>query len=221
VTAVRALLVIGAGGHGKVVADIARAAGFSILGYIDRDARKLGTAVIAGGGSVLYDDDSVPPDFLDTGMLDGRPAGIALGIGDNQVRLAYADRFANCALPPLVHPRATASPEAQVSDGAAVMANAVINPGTRIGRAAVVNSGAIVEHDCLVGDGVHVSPGAVLNGAVTVNALAWIGAQAVVFPGVTIGGSSIVGAGAVVRRDVPPGVTVVGNPARVLRDARR
>jgi len=212
-----AILVFGAGGHGKVVADLARSAGFRFLGFVDRNPEKVGIAIPGGGGSVLYCDANLDPAFAATGALSGDRVAVALGIGDNSARLAYADRYRQCEMPALVHPRATFSTESTIGAGSVVFANAVVNPGTTIGRACVINSGAIVEHDNLIGDGAHVSPGAVLNGGVHIGALSWIGAQAVVLPGVRIGARVIVGAGAVVLRDVPDDVTVVGNPARPIR----
>jgi len=212
-----AILVFGAGGHGKVVADLARSAGFRFLGFVDRNAEKVGQTIVGGGGAVLYSDATLDPSFAETGVLQGQRVAIALGIGDNVARLAYADRFLRCDMPPLVHPRATFSTESSIESGSVVFANAVINPGTSIGRACVINSGAVVEHDNVIGDSAHVSPGAVLNGGVRVGALSWIGAQAVVLPGVTIGERVIVGAGSVVLRDVPDDATVVGNPARAIR----
>ncbi|HMC57128.1 MAG TPA: acetyltransferase [Gemmatimonadaceae bacterium] len=212
-----AILVFGAGGHGKVVADLARAAGFRVLGFVDRNPDKVGQVIVGGGGTVLYSDSTLDSAFIERGTLDGARVAVALGIGDNAARMTYADRLLRCDMPPLVHPRAAFSPESSLGAGAVVFANAVVNPGTQIGRACVINSGAIVEHDNVIGDGAHISPGAVLNGGVRVGTLTWIGAQAVVLPGVTIGERAVVGAGAVVLRDVADGVTVVGNPARPIR----
>jgi len=211
------ILVIGAGGHGKVVADVAYSAGFKILGYLDRNADKLGSAVVAGRGKVMFTDDTLPPTFLKSGKIRGKRIAVALGIGDNAARLRYADMLAAAPLPALVHKSATVSGEAVVEGGAVVMAQAAVNPGARICRGAVVNTSAVVEHDCVLGEGAHLGPGAVLCGNVHIGKLAFVGAQAVVIPGVRIGEGATVGAGCVVLKDVPAGATVVGNPARPKR----
>jgi UDP-perosamine 4-acetyltransferase len=215
--ATKPILVIGAGGHGKVVADVAFSAGFKILGYLDRNADKVGSTVVAGRGKVLYSDDTLPPAFVKTGKIGSKRTAIALGIGDNRARLRYADWLAAAPLPALVHSSATVSGEALVEGGAVVMANAAVNPGARICRASVVNTAAVVEHDCVLGEGAHLGPGAVLCGNVHIGSLAFIGAQAVIIPGVRVGDGATVGAGCVVLEDVPAGATVVGNPARPKR----
>jgi sugar O-acyltransferase (sialic acid O-acetyltransferase NeuD family) len=114
----------------------------------------------------------------------------------------------------VVHPRAFVADNAIVGIGAQVMALAAVCAGARVGEAALINTSASVDHDCIVGDGAHIGPGATLAGEVTVEDFAFVGAGAVVLPRLHIGAGATVGAGAIVTRDVAPGATVSGNPAR-------
>lgn len=206
-------LVWGGGGHGRVVADLVRALGYEVLGFVDRDAAKLGRVVEPGGARVIASEDDLDRPDAWAG------AALALAVGDNSARLRCLRRCGARPAPALVHPSAACSPSTTLGAATVVFAHAVVNAAAALGAGVIVNSGAIVEHDCALDDGVHVSPGAVLSGGVRVGARAWVGAGAVVIQGRSIGADAIVGAGAVVIRDVPDGVTVVGNPARVLRTA--
>lgn len=209
-------LIWGGGGHGKVVADLVRAVGAEVFGYVDADPDKLGNIVEPGGSRVVLVED----EFLDRLHHDGLPDGIdavALAIGENGKRASSRDTLCPAWLPTLVHPSAIISPSARIGCATVVFPRAVVNASAVIGEAVIVNSGTIIEHDCAIGDAAHISPGAVLTGGVAVGPKAWIGAGAVVLPGVTIGARAIVGAGAVVRKDVPEAATVAGVPARHIR----
>jgi sugar O-acyltransferase (sialic acid O-acetyltransferase NeuD family) len=202
------IVVYGASGHGKVVADAARAAGLTIEGFLDDDPAKRGTPFF--GASVLGGREW---------LREATPRSIAWGIGSNHVRArlapeleALGHRFAT-----IVHPRAAVSPTATVGAGAVVFANAAINPDATIGPGAIVNTGAVVEHDCVVGSYAHLSPNAALGGGVRVGACAHLGVGVSVIPLVTIGEGTTVGAGSVVVRDLPPQVIAFGVPARVHR----
>lgn len=199
--------VFGAGGHGRVVAEIARALGIAVELFID-DAAKPGQ-VVSGLAVVTLEE------FL--GRMD-RP-DVALGVGGNSSRQVVMQRLleAKVRLSTVTHPSAVVSPTASLGEGSVVMANAVINADARCGRGVIVNSGAVVEHDCELGDFAHVSPNAALAGGVRVGAFAHVGIGASVLPLVRIGERAVVGGGACVVRDVPDGMTVVGVPARVLR----
>jgi len=211
------LLVWGAGGHGRVVADLVLATGGRIAGFIDRDASRVGQAVGRLGQVVLHEADWVEK-LLGGGDFPAGAGGVALGVGDNKARAdCRAALPTSVHLPPLIHPRAAVSPFAEIRRGAVVMAGAVVNTGSVIGEGAIVNSGSVVEHDCVVGDDAHVSPGAVLAGGVRVGRGAWVGAGSTVIQGVAVGEWAVLGAGAVVLRDVAAGSTVVGVPARPLR----
>lgn len=202
----RPIVVWGASGHGKVVADLARRVGYEVVGFLDDDPVKAGReffgARVFGGRERL---DAIDAD-----------RAIALGIGNNAHRAAVmaAARAFGLVVPTLVHPAAIVSDTARLGAGTVVCAGAVINADARVGEGGIVNTTAVIEHDCVLGAFVHVSPGAVLSGGVHVDEAVHVGAGAVVLPGLSIGAGAIVGAGAVVTRDVAPAVTVRGVPAR-------
>lgn len=211
-------LIWGGGGHGKVVADLIRAVGGNVVGFIDRDPAKLGQVVEPGGARVIQTEHDFLEFVQQHAACPGGVDAVALAIGDNRSREQCAQQLAKLALPPLVHPTAATSPSITTGRGTVVFAGAIINAEARLGNSIIVNSGAIVEHDCQLGDACHLSPGAILGGGVRVGARSWIGAGATVVHGVCIGTDVIVGAGAVIIHDVPDGVTIVGNPGRIIRE---
>ena len=204
----KTLAILGAGGHGRVVADCAEAAGWDkILFFDDKQPTALSESWrYAGTGTDLL------------GQLPGL-AGVVVAIGTNSVRLDWHRRLAALSAPliSLVHPGAWVSPRAEVGAGSVVFAGAVVNVGTRLGEAVIINTGATVDHDCVLADGVHISPGAHLAGGVTVGEGSWIGIGAVVRELVDVGERAKVGAGAAVVAHVGSDVTVVGIPARPVR----
>ena len=204
------ILLLGAGGHGKAIADLLMAdGGYEVVGFVDaapKASQVLGLPVL-GDESLLA-------------ALAGQ--GIALAhaaVGNNAQRLAAAARLraAGFALPSLIHPAALIGHGAKVGEGAAILARAVIGPEAEIGAFALINTGAIVEHDCVVAEAAHIGPGAVLAGGVRVGAGALIGAGAVVRPGMTIGAGAVIGAGAAVVENIAPGARVAGVPARPVQ----
>jgi len=205
------LLVYGAGGHGKVVADILIASGHLELAFID-DSPKLAGATVAGlpviGGA----------DELRRELANGQ-VGVALGIGDNRVRKELAQQLETLGAEILtaIHPSAMISRSAKIGSGTVVMAGVVINADAQLGSGVIANSGAVIEHDVIVGDFAHVSPNSVMGGASSLGSLSHLGLGAVVLPGIAIGNRSIMGAGAVVTREMPDDVVAVGVPARVRR----
>lgn len=205
------ILICGAGGHGKVVADaIERQAKCRVAGFLDDNPMLWGQEVLGykvlGGLSMLVEDG-----------LAAYPLVIA--IGDNQVRQRLATRLGalGCNFASAIHPSAQIARDTQIGPGVMIMANVAINPGSRIGAHAIVNTGATVDHDCLIHDFVHISPAAALAGNVVVEEGAHIGMGCSILPGVHIGAHCVIGAGAVVTRNVMAGVTAVGVPARPIR----
>ena len=214
----RRLIVWGAGGHGKVVAEVACLAGWTVVGFADADLAKRGQIAEPRGARVILDEAGL------FGCLDVASRAfdaVAIALGVNEARhAAWRALTGRIALPVLVHPDSTLSQSAKLGEGSVVMARAVINPAAELGAVVIVNSAAVVEHDCVVGDAVHLSPNCTLAGGVRVGNLAWIGAGATVIQSCEVGRASIVGAGSVVVRNVPPDVTVVGCPARISSQRR-
>ena len=205
------LAILGASGHGKVLADIALLQGWGEVGFFD-DAWPNKQAVsrwpIVGDGAAL----------LQLLQRSGDFDGVAIGIGHCATRLEKYRALAGAgfALPVLQHPGAVVSTYAQVGAGSVLMAGSVVNVDAHIGAVCIINTGATVDHDCVLGHGVHIAPGVHVSGGVTIGEGAWVGVGACVRQGIHIGAGAMVGAGAVVVRDVAAGTTVVGNPARPL-----
>lgn len=207
------LVILGASGHGRVVAETAIAAGLDLMGFTEKDPALAG-ATICG----------LPMLGVDADVESGRIAcsGLLLGTGSNTIRMMLSRRFQGLrwVLPTVVHPRAWVSPSARLGAGTVVMANATVQTSCRLGAAVIINTNALVDHDGELADGVHISPGAHLAGKVTVGAGTHIGIGATVIEGIRIGASCLVAAGAVVVRDVPDGARVAGVPARPMRPSQ-
>jgi sugar O-acyltransferase (sialic acid O-acetyltransferase NeuD family) len=202
------LLILGAGGHGRAVADLARTCGFTVAGFTDRSPS-------AGGpGNPVLGTDAELAALIRAQQIDGGVVGVGNTALARRAQLYDVLVAAGVPQPALVHPRAVASPSAAVGAGTVVFAGSVLGSGVRMGVNAVLYSGVIVEHECVIGDHAYLSPGVVLSGQVTVEAGAFLGAGAVVLPGLRIGAGAVVAAGAVVTADVSPGQTVMGVPAR-------
>ena len=200
-----AFVLYGAGGHARVVLDIARAAGLEPDWCIDDQpkARHMDGVPILGSDDARW-----------TGLVGFR---FLVSIGDNSARSrVYARLVQRGGVPrSLIHPSAWVSPRAAIGVGTVVMAGAVVNAGVRVGSNAILNTGCSIDHDCMVADHVHICPGVRLAGDVHVGELSLLGIGTCVIPGIRIGGGSCVGAGSVVVRDVPSDSCAYGNPARV------
>lgn len=200
------LAILGASGHGKVVADAAEISGWDDVVFFD-DAWPECThnsvwSVLGNTADLLAS--------LDTF------AGVAVAIGNNVIRLEKLTilREQGAILPVILHPQAIISRYAKIGEGSVICAGAVVNADACIGVGAILNTGCSVDHDCLLGDAVHISPGARLAGGVKVEQCGWVGIGAVVRQLVTVGAFSVVGAGAAVVKDVPEHTAVVGVPAQ-------
>ncbi|MFY9826742.1 MAG: acetyltransferase [Thermoanaerobaculia bacterium] len=205
-----AIVVVGGGGHSRVVLEVLLAAGWRVAGYTDPGG--------AGGsfaGIPCLGDDGVLP------SLAARVRYAIVALGDNSLRGRLARWVAELGfeLGNAIHPSARISPTAELGRGIAVMAQAVLNAGTVVGDDAILNTAATVDHDCRIGRDVHIAPGCHLAGYVTVEDEALIGVGSIVGRGrpLRVGAAAVVGAGSVVVHDVPPFTTVAGNPARPLR----
>lgn len=194
------VLVVGAGGHGKVVVATLQAAGVAVAGVLDNapDVSTVLGVPVLGPVSLLAD----------------HAGGAVLGIGSNAVRQRIAEAYPAVAWLAVIHPCACVHESADVRTGAVVFAGAVVQPGATIGAHAIVNTAATVDHDGRVGAFAHLAPGVHLSGDVRIEEGALMGVGACVAPGASVGAWSVVGAGGVVVRDVPAGVTAVGVPAR-------
>lgn len=194
-------MLVGAGGHAKVVIEALRSSGEEPAACLDADSSLWGASLdgvrIEGGDDLLS---RYAPALY----------GLVLGVGlprpgPGRRALFESLRAKGYSFPPVLAASAAVSRAASVSEGAQILTRAVVHPGAVVGAGAIVNTAAVVEHDVRVGDHVHVAPGAVLCGGVELGPDAFVGAGAVVLPGVKIGAGALVAAGVTVRADVPPG----------------
>lgn len=197
------IIILGAGGHAKVVADILLRQGAHIIGFLDDDAdtcgkRLLGIEVL---GAISF-------------LSDLQNVILVQGIGANRVRKRLADSLnPGIRWKQVIHPSAIIAPSAKIGIGVVVAAGAIINPDAVIGDHVIINTGASIDHDCTVEAYAHIAPGARLAGGVKVGSGTLVGIGASVIPYRTIGEWATIGAGATVIRDIPAQVTAVGIPA--------
>src|SRR5579884_184744 len=200
------LVVYGAGGHGKVVAEILLAGGQQIAGFLD-DSPAL-------GGAFVLDFPIFPAaDWLEKNA----GAKVALGIGNNSQREQAVQRIVEfgCKLINAIHPSAIVARGAAIGSGVVIMPAAVLNPDCHVGEGVIINTGAIVEHDVRIGRYAHLAPRCATGGGVEIGDFAQIGIGEVVLPGKRIGEHAVIGAGAVVVDDIPAHALAYGVPARV------
>jgi len=207
------ILIVGAGGHGKVVLDIIRSAGqHRPVGFLDADPGRIGANI--HGLDVLGQINLLP-------KLKSKARGAIVAIGDNRTRLIYAEKLRQegFELVSAVHPRATVASTAKLGTSVVVSAGAVVGADAAIEDCVIVNSLAIVEHECHIAKGAHICPAAALAGRVSIGETAFIGLGSRIIQCLSVGRGAVVGAGAVVIADVPDFSTVVGVPARVIKTA--
>lgn len=205
------LIMLGAGGHAKVLLSLARASGLNVIGICDPALEQQAVAqwrgiAVLGGDEVL---DSVDPASVGLVNCVGQLVG-------SSIRGRIFDRFKarGFSFPALVHPTAWIDPSVVLNEGAQVMAGAVVQADVIINCNSIINTGATLDHDCRIGANVHVAPGATLCGNVVVEDRAFIGSGATVIQGITVGEEAVVGAGVVLVRDLAPRLILIGPAAR-------
>lgn len=200
------VIVIGAGGHGKVVADIVRSCGDTVLGFLD-DGRQKGECLCGIPVLGKIEDYVNYPD-----------AKFLVAIGGSAARRSVAARLEGVRWHTAIHPNAVISTmDTHIGEGSVVMAEAVVNPCATVGRHCIVNTGASIDHDNQIGDYTHISVGAHLAGTVTVGENVWVGIGAAVSNNLTLCDDCMIGAGAVVVRSITEPGTYIGVPARKVK----
>ena len=202
------IAILGAGGHGKVVADIAQSVGWNEIVFFDD---VIGESLICDRWRVEGTSQS----------LEGRLSefsGIFVGIGSNSIRREklFWLKGISAHILTLVHPSAVIGSDVKIGVGSVVMPGVVVNIDTKIGMGVILNTRCSVDHDCDLGDGVHIGPSASLAGSVKVGAESFIGIGASIKQQINVGSNVTVGAGAAVVRDLPNGITALGVPARQI-----
>ena len=199
------LAILGASGHGKVVADTASITGWHEVVFFDDawpEVRVVGPWAVIGKTNKLLE------------IIDSFD-GVVVAIGNNKIRIEKQHIFeqSKIQLVNIIHPSAVISSYSEIGLGSVIFAGAVVNAFTKIGCGCIINTSATIDHDCIIANDVHVSPGAHIGGTVHIGALTWIGIGASVKQGIHIGENVIVGAGAAVVNDIESDVTVIGVPA--------
>ena len=190
------VVIMGCGGHGKVVADIIKKSGDIVEGFLDDYNDSFPGVIGRIDDCVKYED-----------------CCFVIAIGDNDTRQKIQRKYGDLKFYTAIHPCAVIGENVSIGNGTVVMANAVINSDTMIGMHCIINTGSTVEHDNKISDFVHVSPGAVLCGTVSVGEKTHIGAGAVVINNISIEKNTVVGAGAVVVKNIENSGTYIGVPA--------
>ncbi|MDY0940056.1 acetyltransferase [Priestia megaterium] len=203
------LLILGAGGHGKVVSEIAQLMKqWEEIAFLDdrEDISEVLGIPIVGK-------------LADLSALRSEYEYAFVAIGSNTARLKWTEKLSHhdFKIPTLIHPSSTVSAKSFIEEGTVIMAGAVINPDTRIGRSCIINTASTIDHDCILHRGVHTSPGAHLGGTVKIGERTWICIGATIINNINIGCDSVIAAGAVVTKDVPSNVLVAGVPAVIKK----
>lgn len=203
------LLILGAGGHGKVVADIALLMGrWDNIAFLDDRKDLQNVAGISVIGKLEHYD-----------RLRSCYQCAFVAIGDNKARIKWMERLysSGYVIPSLIHPRSVISQTSCIGPGSVVMAGSVINACSVIGKGCIINTGATIDHDNVIEDGVHISPGVHIAGSVSIGQNTWLCIGSCVINNIKIGRNSIIAAGTTVISDVSDSVLVAGVPAKVKR----
>ena len=207
---VRQVIVFGAGGHGRELADIVRAAGaesgeVELLGVVD-DGTPDRTVLARAGVRYLGG----------RAAISGRETEVHLGVGYPRVRARIDEELGLLPATPVAHPTASVGSGSFLDDGVVLAQGAIITTNVKLGRHTHINVAASISHDCVVGDYVTICPQAAVTGAASIGSRSFIGSGAMILPGISIGENVTVGAGAVVAANIPSNTTVAGVPARPL-----
>lgn len=206
------VVIIGAGGHAKVIADIIIKSGDNLLGFLD-DNKEIGTVIIKNT------DYTVIGKIEDCIKVYENESNVSfiIGIGSNQIRKMIAEKYNNLNYYTAIHPSAQIAMDVEIEEGTTIMANSCINTSAKIGKHCIINTASIVEHDNKISDYVHLSPNVTSCGTVTVGELTHIGAGTTIKNNIDISDNCIIGAGAVVVKDIEEKGTYIGVPAKKIK----
>lgn len=200
----RNLIIIGGGGHAKVVADIAIQTGYNVLGFLDDNSKIEKLLKFEKLGNIS------------DATLFSNSAEFIIAIGNNKIRKEISQKY-DLNFATLVHPSAVIGSQVEIGNGSVVMPMAVINAGSKIGKHCIINTAAVIEHDNTVGNYCHISPNTALCGTVKIGKNCHIGAGATVINNINICNDCIIGAGATVVRSIEKAGTYIGTPAKKIR----
>ena len=194
------LIIVGASGHGKVVADIAKLNGYQDIKFLDDDLEVKECAGYSVVGS--------------TDMIKKFEADVFVAVGNGKVRKRIMEENSDRSFPILVHPNAVVAEGVVIGGGTVIMAGAIINPYTQIGNGCIINTSSSVDHDCIIENYVHIAVGAHVCGTVSIEESCWIGAGATISNDINICSDVVIGAGTTVINDIKESGTYVGVPAK-------
>ena len=193
------LVIVGASGHGKVVADIALLCGYKEIVFVDDDE-----SIIECAGYPVVDKSHNAPD-----------GDLFVAIGNSKYRKLLMEYYKCRKQPILIHPSSIISKDVMIQEGTVIMAGVVVNPSVIIGKGCIINTASSIDHDCVIGDYSHVSVGSHISGTVDVGNEVWIGAGATVSNNINICSNVMIGAGAVVIKDIKESGIYIGVPAKM------
>lgn len=207
------VIIIGAGGHAKVIADIIHKSGDNVLGFLD-DTKEKGNIIIKDINLKVIGkvDECVKISKINSNVK------FIIAIGNNQIRKQISERYKDIEYYTAIHPSAQIALDVEIEEGTAIMANACINTSAKIGKHCIINTGAIVEHDNQIENYVHISPNGTCCGTVKIGELTHIGAGAIVKNNINITSECVIGAGTIVVKDINEKGTYVGVPAKKMKE---
>lgn len=206
----RPVIIIGAGGHARVLIAVLKVLRREIIGILHPDASLIGQCI--AGICVLGNDEKVSDYAPDEVVLINGLGSVSLPEKRKDIYVKFKKNGYSFAS--VIHPSAIVVDDVKIGEGVQIMAGAIVQSGCLIGDNAIINTGAIVDHDCRIGAHVHIAPGAIISGGVEIGEMAHIGTGAKVIQGINIHGGAVIGAGAIVIRNINAATKVAGNPAK-------
>lgn len=207
------VIIFGASGHARVIADIIKKSGDEIVGFLDDNADIQ--------GKTIFDSKIVLGDTSEESVKKYVDCYFIIGIGSNRVRKIISEKYSNLKWYTAIHPSSIIGSDVSIKEGTVIMAGTVINTGTVVGKHCIVNTSSSLDHDNILEDYVHISPGSHLAGTVRISEGTWICTGVTIINNITIGKNNIIGAGATVIKNIEEeNSTFVGIPVKKLKKTK-